>query len=288
MLKFLSNTSINIVYRAFVEAFSDYQVKIRMTEKKFKEMVKTRDLNLDYSIGYFDDGRMIGFIICGFRDKNGKKYCYDGGTGIIKKYRGKGISKLLLKELIEKFKEKNIDYFILEVLENNEPAVNLYKKHNFKITREFCCYEIDKKDISKENIHNQDEDKFSLDYSFDNYIQLDYQKYMSFDPSWQNDKVSIVNSRENYEYVSLIKNYTTIAYGIIHKKSGSIPQIGILPVWHNRNIEFLIINELKNKTKSNKLTFLNIEKNDYLAGQLEKIGFKNIINQYEMCWINHH
>ena len=44
--------------------------------------------------------------------------------------RGKGIGKLLFDQLIVEAKEKGFDRMIWQVLEWNEPAINLYKKYN--------------------------------------------------------------------------------------------------------------------------------------------------------------
>ena len=47
--------------------------------------------------------------------------------------RKKGIGEKLLKYLIEKYENTNINNITLEVKENNIAAINLYKKYGFKI-----------------------------------------------------------------------------------------------------------------------------------------------------------
>ena len=44
--------------------------------------------------------------------------------------RGKGIGKLLFDRLIEEATEKGLNGIVWQVLEWNEPAINLYKKYN--------------------------------------------------------------------------------------------------------------------------------------------------------------
>ena len=51
---------------------------------------------------------------------------------IRKDVRNQGIAKLLLKNFIQIAKEKHISYIHLEVNENNEYAIKLYKDFNFK------------------------------------------------------------------------------------------------------------------------------------------------------------
>jgi ribosomal-protein-alanine N-acetyltransferase len=47
-------------------------------------------------------------------------------------FRKKGYGQILIKELIISAKEKNKKEIFLEVSSNNIPAINLYKKYNFK------------------------------------------------------------------------------------------------------------------------------------------------------------
>ena len=51
---------------------------------------------------------------------------------IRKDFRNQGIAKLLLKNFIQIAKEKHISYIHLEVNENNEYAIKLYRDFNFK------------------------------------------------------------------------------------------------------------------------------------------------------------
>ena len=56
------------------------------------------------------------------------------GIGVKKNYQNKGIGGELLKSLIDKAKETNVDKIFLEVDEKNLSAQNFYKKNNFIIT----------------------------------------------------------------------------------------------------------------------------------------------------------
>ena len=52
-------------------------------------------------------------------------------------YRGKGIGKLLLDQLIVEAKERGWDAMIWQVLKWNEPAINFYKKYDAKFDGEW-------------------------------------------------------------------------------------------------------------------------------------------------------
>lgn len=85
-LQNLCNTGIDIVHKAFLDAFSEYEVKIDMPIEKLNEMLLTRDYDPSLSIGCFDGDRLIGFVLTGYRSINNKKCCYDVATGVVQEY----------------------------------------------------------------------------------------------------------------------------------------------------------------------------------------------------------
>jgi ribosomal protein S18 acetylase RimI-like enzyme len=276
-IKLLKNTKIEIIYEAFISAFSDYEVKIHLTLTDFQNMFKTRSLRLEYSFGCFIDDKLIGFILCGFRDINGCKFLYDGGTGVNREYRRKSISDLLLTHLLDYCKQNNIMAFYLEVLENNSPAIELYKKHGFINTRKFNCFTANKEEIIR--IPNRD---YELNTDIEKFNQILLTPYSLYSPCWQNNIISIRNNFANYNYLSICYNNEIIAYGFIEKYRGDIPQIGLLDKWKDRGIEMILINYLSEKTYSGTIRFINVEENNYICNKLLEIGFNCFINQYEM------
>src|SRR5690554_7716208 len=85
--KTLENTSIEEIHKVFIDSFSDYEINLDMPIEKLKEMILSRDIKTDYSMGCFDNVDLIAFLLCGVRDKDSIKVCHDGGTGVIKKYQ---------------------------------------------------------------------------------------------------------------------------------------------------------------------------------------------------------
>ncbi len=276
-IRSLRETFLEVVHMAFTEAFSDYEVQIQVPFEKFLDMVKIRSLKLEYSIGCFDGERLVSFIICGYRTAGGKNYCYDGGTGTVREFRRKGIGSDLLRRLIEELKLKNIESFILEVLENNFAAIELYKKHGFITTRRLECYELKRPELKPGPDHDLIVDKDACRYK-----NIEYEKFDLYEPSWQNAYASIGNAIERYAFISLLKNGQAVGYGFINKAGGDIPQIGIHEGWRESGLEAVLIRELLKETASERVTVLNVAENNYLGIKLKELGFKNFINQIEM------
>jgi ribosomal protein S18 acetylase RimI-like enzyme len=277
-IKLLGKIPVEQVHRAFTETFSDYEVSVQMSFERFAEMMKTRDLNPDLSVGCFDGDLLVGFILTGFREIFGKKVCYDGGTGVLRAYRRKGIGEMLLKELLRILHEKQISRFVLEVLENNTPAIKLYEKYGFEKTRKLECFEITKHELQP--VPNRG---FGITITNPAALIQNETLYSLYPPSWQNEIRSVLNVSENYTCISLSCSGKILGYGFIHKTKGDIPQIGILEEWKYWGIEAHLVAELARQTKSEKIIVLNVEFDNYLGETLRKLGFRNTVNQWEMA-----
>ena len=276
-IKNLSGTPVEKIHEAFTDAFSEYEVKLDMPLEKLVEMMLTRDLNLAFSVGCFDGDLLVGFILTGYREINGQKVCYDGGTGVIKTYQRKGIGEMMLKELLLILREKQVNRFVLEVLENNTPAINLYEKHGFAKTRKLECFE-----MAKHELRPVPDRGFGITVTNPATLIQNEEKYRLYSPTWQNEIQSVLNVSENYTCISLSCTSKILGYGFIHKTKGDIPQIGILEEWKQWGLEAHLIAELAKHTKSEKMLVLNVEAENYFRETLRKLGFRNTVNQWEM------
>ena len=89
--------------------------------------------NADYSIGIFEKNELIAFILGDliFIEKVSEYeilFIY-----VKKKYRNQGLASNLLKTLYLQKKIVNLNKIFLEVAKDNKNALNLYKRHNFKL-----------------------------------------------------------------------------------------------------------------------------------------------------------
>jgi len=196
---------------------------------------------------------------------------------VLKNYRRKGIGELLLKELLLILREKHIERFVLEVLENNAPAIKLYEKYGFAKTRKLECFEIAKQQLRP--IPNR---SFGISVTNPATLVENEELYSLYPPTWQNEIQSVLNVAENYTCISLFCNGKMLGYGFIHKTKGDIPQIGILEEWKQWGLEAHLISELSKHTVSEKLIVLNVEAGNYLGEILRKLGFHNSVNQWKM------
>ncbi len=274
--KSMIDIDIKTIHDAFIDAFSEYEVKMDMPLEKLQEMMKTRSFDKKYSLGCFDKDKLVGFSLSGYRVINGLRYCYDTATGIRQAYQNKHIGKDLITNLVTMLRKNGIDYFLLEVLENNKSAQKIYLNGGFEITRKLNCYIMTKKfDVN----YNSDY-QFSYDPKF--LESINEQEFNSYEPSWQNKIESYNQCKEKYKVISLNIKGELIGYLIVHKTNGNIMQIGISKNKRDKGFEQILLGEMQHTLKLDKYSLLNVEDDSYIDHKVKDIGFENSVNQYEM------
>jgi len=284
-IKPLSETSFEKIHGAFAKSFEDYVEPFDLTKDQLKYMVERRGCNYELSFGAFDGDKLVGLTLNGIGQWNEKPTAYDTGTGIIKEYRRKGIAARMFNESLPVLRSSNIDQYLLEVIQTNTAAVDLYTKMGFRITREFDYYE-----IWKDNIKTQDAE--TKDIENDDEIEIKkietpnwelFNSFWEFVPSWQNSIASINRKLNHFEILGVFNNRVLSGYGIIEKHTGVIPQLAISAHYRRKGLAAKLFYSLLNQTNSDKIKIINTE-----AGYkpfkrfAEKHGLPPGHGQYEM------
>lgn len=276
--KTLENTNIEILHQTFVDAFSDYKVKIDLPFWKFEQMLQRRGYVSEISIGAFINDKLVGFVLNGFRGWNGKSTVYDLGTGVVGEYRKQGITSNVLLKIGELLKEKKVEQYLLEVIQTNTSAFELYKKQGFEIVREFACFRLEKdnhKPMMTWKVEHVDK------FNSTDWEQL--KKFWDFAPSWQNSIDSIISLQDAFIYSVVRIDNEIVGYGIVDKKTGDIPQIGVNKNYRRKGIAESIVSDLIGNVEINRASVLNVDdKSEITKDFLVSLGFVYSVGQYEM------
>lgn len=273
--KILDKTSTETLHKTFLDAFSDYQVKMDLPIWKFKQMLQRRGYVPEMSIGAFKDEMLVGFVLNGFRNWSEKSTVYDLGTGVTAEYRRQGITSNMLLNIRKELKERQVEQYLLEVIKSNTSAVELYKKQGFEIQREFQCFQLDKNKYNQITTHKVEH------VARINLRQLT--EFWDFKPSWQNSIDSISAIPEAFLYSIVRFNNTIVGYGIIDKKTGDIPQIAVNKDYRGNGIARSIMTDMIKNTESYKISVLNVDNQSKSTKDfLLKLGFEYSVGQYEM------
>jgi len=274
----LENIGIETLHKTFLNAFSDYQVKMDLPILKFQYMLQRRGYVAKASIGAFNDDILVGFVLNGVRNWDGKLTAYDTGTGVIETYRKQGITSNMLLNVRQLFKEMGVEQYLLEVIQSNTSAFQIYKKQGFKILRDFECFHLDKNKYNPITTYKVEHINM---VNPDDWREL--KGFWDFVPSWQNsiDSINAISDAFIYSVVRL--NDSIVGYGVIDKKTGDIPQIAVNKNYRCKGIASSIITDLIKNTESNNINVINVDgESKPMKDFLLKLGFEYGVSQYEM------
>ena len=253
-IKSLSNIKTERILTAFISAFADYEIQLKKDE--LLTMWKRRGFNPDLSFAAFEGKDILAFTLNGIGIYNGKKMAYDTGTGTLKPYRGQGLATKIFEYSIPFLKQENINYYLLEVLQNNTKAVSVYRKINFKTTREFHYFVWKNEDLKNEIEH------IDATYTIEP-IEIDKHQSLSdfwdFYPSWQNSFESSQRSREDFVYLGVFDQKKILGYCVFEPVSGDITQIAVDKAHRRKGIASLLLYEALKHNKSSTTKLVNTD-----------------------------
>jgi len=278
----LENIPLAVLADTFTRAFSDYEVVVHMTVEKLSMMMRERDVDPAGSLGAFEEDRLVGFILNGYRRRQGESLAYNSGTGILPDYRGRGLGRLLMERNTELLGRRGAGRYILEVLTGNTPAIRLYETSGFRTLREFACLRCRTghlRTLFQEETGRGRVELFSVkDTPFE-----ELQFLVSSAPSWQNDAEAMKNPPDCYRTAVFRTGGKTLAYGILNTGTGSLLQFGLQPAEEGAAAARQVLAVLAEMTDGEYITAVNVETSaNRLLDFLDRTGFESFISQYEM------
>ena len=110
------------------------------TEEELLLRMRKNAVDYDASPGLYDGGRLVGFTLIGIDRWGDRPTAYDAGTGIVPEFRNKGWAPRMLVHALPGLRERGLERFVLEVLQQNEPAIKAYRKSGFEVARALRSY----------------------------------------------------------------------------------------------------------------------------------------------------
>lgn len=270
-IKTLQNTSLTDLTNAFNAGFEGYFVKLHLTDEQMQQRITSESIDLSLSVGMFDKGRIVGFILTGLDTINGVLTANNAGTGVITSYRGRGITLKLYDYLLPQLKEKGVEKCVLEVITDNEIAINLYEKVGYKKERKLDAYKFDSRITEATNIsyHTTDE------------LNPDCTTFCDIEPAWQYSLTAISKTRDK-KVIEILDGDRVVASAVVKPANGRVMFFGVDKQYRNRGLGrdlFHIMGDLFEAP----LSVINVDSSaPGIRTFLEKMGFVHFLSQYEM------
>lgn len=273
----LEHTDFDTLFHGFERAFSDYE--IRFEKEEVRSMLKRRGYNPQLSFAAFENGEIVSFTLNGIGIFNGIPTAYDTGTGTVKEYRGHGLAGNIFGHSLPHLKDAGIRQYLLEVLQNNSNAIAVYRRMNFKITREFNCFRQTIENISNSKATTAECIIEPVDTDFISKAQI----FCDFSPSWQNSMESIKRGKSEIKCIGALINGTPAGYCVFDPNTGDLTQIAVKNEFRRKGIASRLLNEAIGLMKTNFVKVLNIDSDN--PSLTEFLNSKNITlanKQFEM------
>jgi ribosomal protein S18 acetylase RimI-like enzyme len=279
-LKTLENTDLKKLHTTFLEAFSDYLVPIKLTGEQFQTKLLNEGVDLSISGGAFLDNKMVGIILHGRGNWNGQSTAYNAGTGVIPTFRGQGITLNLYSYLIPILQENGVESCLLEVMQQNVPAINVYKEAGYEIKRKLDCYKLSK----SAKLHPIYAPDFAIiPCALSDSVKQHLYSWHNWAPTWQNSWDAMLRNKNIRAYMATLNN-KSVGYITVDILTGRVPQFATHPVLRGQGIGNALFHKVYTEIDSSLTpTIINVDNNDASTRAfLQKAGFEKTATQYEM------
>lgn len=268
--KCLKDSSYTEITDCLNLAFSDYALPLQLTEEQLQTHFIASGVDKELSYGAFLDDKMVGFIINSCGTYNNEKVVFDVGTGVIPEHRGNKVFTKLLAFTEQELLKHKVEKYYLEVLQQNDKAIQAYKKQGFTAVREFC--------ILKASTTIQKTANLKVEYI--DVEKCDFSKIIHCNcvqPSYEHSDNILKINPNLYTLAYREKDHKVTAFCIFSKESGHIIQLGYTDICELKIIVQCLM------SKFNNIIVKNIDTN-YLEvlEMFYSIGFIDVAKQLEM------
>jgi GNAT superfamily N-acetyltransferase len=273
IIRDLDNCSVESITVAFNEAFSDYFIPLQFTTDAMRCKMKGENILLPYSVGAFENDRLVGFILHGHDRIEGEETVYNAGTGVIPAFRGKGLTADMYQYALDRLHREGIGSHVLEVIDNNIPAMKVYHQRGFSIARKLGAYKLFRA-LPGNGLY-----PITLVTEIDDTVS----GFHSCLPAWQNSLASIRRDKEGHSFPVIYMDGQLVAYAVYVPSTGRVKQCAVHPQWRRKGLGRALIDYMIIHNAKGELVFTNIDES-YTSGLqfLHALGFTKFLGLYEM------
>lgn len=259
--------------KAINGAFADYIVPFQLSAAQLEAKMAAENIVPEWSVGVFEAGRMIAFIMQGVRTTAGKTVVYNAGTGVLPDYRGQGLVGKMYDYLQPLLEEKKVQQLVLEVIEGNQSAIRAYEKNGFAIRRKLLCF--------SGTLQTQPHSETATVKPLQELTWEEFQSFWDIAPSWQSAIPSMEKAKP--AILGAFIEEALVAYVLFNPDNKRIYQLAVAPQHRRKGIATQVLAAVQQQLPGEKIQLNNMdEAAENLKLFLEKQGLTNDINQFEM------
>ncbi len=140
-LRRMNTCSFQTALDVWNNGFRGYFVDMTMSLDVFLARLAARGISPELSFIAFAGDQAVGFLVNGIREHADRKFAWNGGTGVIPEFRGKGVGKVLVNAALDLYAKEHVDIAMLEAISTNQPAIRLYESCGYEVVEELTLLE---------------------------------------------------------------------------------------------------------------------------------------------------
>ena len=272
----LEHTDFETLFHGFEKAFADYE--IHFEKEEVRSMLRRRGFNPKLSFAAFENDEIIAFTLNGIGTFNGIPTAYDTGTGTVKQYRGQNIAGKIFTYSLPFLQKAGISQYLLEVLQNNQKAIAVYRRMNFEVTREFDCFR-----QTKALIDNQKINTSCIIKPINSHSVRQAQHDCDFNPSWQNSIESIERGISELTCIGAFLDEKMVGHCVFDAHTGDLTQLAVSNAYRREGVASRLLQEAIAGLKTDFIKILNIHsENQTMPAFLKSKNIPLASKQFEM------
>jgi ribosomal protein S18 acetylase RimI-like enzyme len=259
VIRTLNPDDLESLFGAFTAAFSDYVVPFSPTREQFVELITRRGWIPALSVGEFDGDQMVAFTI---NAAEGER-AYDSGTGVAPGHRRRGLARELMARSFEVLRAHGCRAYVLEVIDSNVKAVDLYRSMGFEDARGLQCWSYPIPSSAAPALLPA--------------VPHDAPSWWEIQPSWQNSLASIARAGAPHVVVG-----DENGYAVVFPDNGDLAQLAVRPGMRRKGMGKRLLEQAA-AAAGKRLRILNVdERHDGIARFLDCAGATRSVRQIEM------
>lgn len=267
-LKTLENVNKAELIAVLNAAFANYFVKLELDEDQLDDKIALERIDLSMSVGAFASDKLVGFVLIGIEGETS----YNGGTGVLPKFRGNGLTGGMYEVIMQKLRAASIKSQTLEVICENTAAIKAYQGIGFAKMRTLACFS-GKAEIAT---FNNTVELRQLDDIDDEVAAA----FWSIRPSWQNSLAAVRKRPDNHDLIGAYLCGELVGYLVYSGQR--VKQFAVAPQHRRCGVGHTLFSNFAGVD----ITVTNIDNSDNgTISFLENLGLKLYLEQYEMMLV---
>lgn len=273
-IRTLTSTSIQELCACYNDAFSDYVLPFKLTESALQELMLVRRVRLELSVGAFIGNQLVGLILMGSDERDGKRISYNSGTGVIPAYRRNKVISKLYEAVIPVLRNEKMECNVLEVIMDNTKAFNLYAKVGYTVLRELHSFHGKMNEVEQKQrydvvtLQKNDWENFKL--------------FWDWNPSWQHDSSAVEKLGKNTVTIGIVDHSVLTGYLIYYPATKRVFQFAVHKNFRNKGVATELFRYISEQY-SDDAGIINVDGGAKATiAFLEGLGLEGFVKQYEM------